>query len=127
MCPQGGHPSRCGPTFTADLNAAVQWFVQCQVRSVAMESTGLSWLGLAQLLAGFEVILVNARHVRHLPGRKSDVLDCQSLQHLHSVGLQRGSFRPALPLCALRSLTRHRAWSRKPPTKCCTPGRRSPK
>jgi transposase len=75
-----------------------------------MESTGLYWLGLAQLLSesGIEVVLVNARHVRHLPGRKSDVLDCQWLQYLHSVGLLRGSFRPADHLCALRSLTRHR-------------------
>jgi transposase len=75
-----------------------------------MESTGLYWLGLAQLLseAGIEVILVNARRVRHLPGRKSDVLDCQWLQYLHSMGLLRGSFRPADHLCARRSLTRHR-------------------
>ena len=110
--PAGRAPQqvRTFATFTADLNAAVQWFVQCRVRSVAMESTGLYWLGLAQLLseAGIEVILVNARHVRHLPGRKSDVLDCQWLQYLHSVGLLRGSFRPADHLCALRSLTRHR-------------------
>src|SRR5439155_26512504 len=80
------------------------------VRSVAMESTALYWLRFAQLLAegGIEVVLVNARHVRHLPGRKSDVLDCQWLQYLHSVGLLRGSFRPGDELCALRSLTRHR-------------------
>jgi transposase len=95
-----------------------------------MESTGLYWLGLAQLLseAGIEVILVNARRVRHLPGRKSDVLDCQWLQYLHSMGLLRGSFRPADHLCARRSLTRYRAaWSRKPPIRCGTPKRRSRK
>ncbi len=110
MCPPGERPSTCGPTFTADLNAAVQRFVQCRVRSVPMESTGLCWLGPAQLLseAGSEAVLGNARHVRHLPGRKSDVVDCQWLQYLHREGLLRGSFRPADHLCALRSLTRHR-------------------
>jgi transposase len=103
-------PVRTFATFTADLQAAVAWLQSCGVRSVAMESTGLYWLALGQLLAeaGMEVVLVNARHVRHLPGRKSDVLDCQWLQYLHSVGLLRGSFRPADELCRLRSLTRHR-------------------
>ena len=103
-------PVRTFATFTADLHEAVAWLKKCGVRSVAMEITGLYWLPLAQLLAeaGLEVVLVNARHVRHLPGRKSDVLDCQWLQYLHSVGLLRGSFRPADHLCALRSLTRHR-------------------
>lgn len=110
--PEGAdaQPVRTFATFTADLQQAVAWLQQCGVRSVAMESTGLYWLALAQLLAeaGLEVVLVNARHVRHVPGRKSDVLDCQWLQYLHSVGLLRGSFRPADELCALRSLTRHR-------------------
>ena len=120
--PEGSDPVpvRTFATFTADLNEAVAWLGRCGVRSVAMESTGLYWLALAQLLAeaGIEVVLVNARHVRHLPGRKSDVIDCQWLQYLHSVGLPfghelraewlRGSFRPADHLCALRSLTRHR-------------------
>ena len=68
-------------TFTADLLAAVAWLLQCGVRSVAMESTALYWLPFAQLLAeaGIEVVLVNARHVRHVPGRKSDVPDCHPL------------------------------------------------
>ena len=112
-------PVRTFPTFTADLEAAVAWLRQCGVRSVAMpkalsaakgESTGLYWLPFAQLLAAAQigVVLVNARHVRHVPGRKSDVLDCQWLQYLHSVGLLRGSFRPADAFCAIRSLTRHR-------------------
>ena len=103
-------PVRTFATFTVDLQAAVTWLQSCQVRSVAMESTGLYWLPLAQLLAeaDIEVVLVNARHVRHVPGRKSDVLDCQWLQYLHSVGLLKSSFRPADALCGLRSLTRHR-------------------
>ena len=110
--PAGGDPQpvRTFATFTADLQAAVAWLRQCGVQSVAMESTGLYWLAFAQLLAaaGIEVVLVNARHVRHVPGRKSDLLDCQWLQYLHSVGLLRGSFRPADAFCAVRSLTRHR-------------------
>lgn len=107
---KGRETVRTFATFTADLREAVSWLQACGVRSVAMESTGLYWLGLAQALAeaAIEVVLVNARHVRHVPGRKSDVLDCQWLQYLHSVGLLKGSFRPADILCALRSLTRHR-------------------
>jgi len=103
-------PVRTFATFTADLQAAVAWLQRCGVQSVAMESTGLYWLAFAQLLAAaqIEVVLVNARHVRHVPGRKSDLLDCQWLQYLHSVGLLRSSFRPADALCAVRSLTRHR-------------------
>ena len=110
--PEGSDPKpvRIFATFTADLGEAIQWLKRCGVHSVAMESTALYWLPFAQLLAeaGIEIVLANARHVRHLPGRKSDVLDCQWIQYLHSVGLIRGSFRPADALCALRSLTRHR-------------------
>jgi transposase len=80
------------------------------VRSVAMESTGLYWIELYQLLeeAGLKVCLVNARHVKNVPGRKSDVRDCQWLQYLHSVGLLLGSFRPAQAICATRSIYRYR-------------------
>jgi len=96
--------------FTRDLNAIVQWLVQCGVRSVAMESTGLYWIPLYQLLedAGLKVCLVNARHVKNVPGRKSDVRDCQWLQYLLSVGLLLGSFRPAQAICASRSIYRYR-------------------
>lgn len=82
----------------------------CGIRSVAMESTGLYWIPVYQVLAdaGFEVCLVNARHVKHVPGRKSDVRDCQGLQYLHSVGLLRGSYRPAQAVCAARSVWRYR-------------------
>lgn len=75
-----------------------------------MESTGVYWIPVFQILDiyGFEVILVNARHVKNVPGRKTDVIDCQWLQYLHSVGLLRGSFRPNQDICAVRSLLRHR-------------------
>ena len=96
--------------FTRDLIAIVQWLVQCGVRSVAMESTGVYWIPLYQLLedAGLKVCLVNARHVKNVPGRKSDVRDCQWLQYLLSVGLLLGSFRPAQAICAARSIYRYR-------------------
>jgi transposase len=96
--------------FTRDLIAIVQWLVQCGVRSVAMEATGVYWIPLYQLLedAGLKVCLVNARHVKNVPGRKSDVRDCQWLQYLLSVGLLLGSFRPAQAICAARSIYRYR-------------------
>lgn len=97
-------------TFTDSLEAIADWLEQCGIKTVAMESTGNYWIALHQLLSsrGFEVVLVNAYHVRSVPGRKSDVIDCQWLQHLHSVGLLRASFRPAQEICALRSLVRFR-------------------
>jgi transposase len=93
---RGPHPVRAFRTFTADLHALAAWLQACGIRTVAMESTGVYWIPLFQLLEahGFEVCLVNARHVKNVPGRKSDVADCQWLQYLHAVGLLRGSFRP---------------------------------
>ena len=75
-----------------------------------MESTGVYWIPVHQILEahGFDVVLVNARHVHSVPGRKSDVADCEWLRYLHSVGLLRGSFRPADEVCAVRALLRHR-------------------
>jgi transposase len=97
-------------TFTEDLHALADWLQRCRVTSVAMESTGVYWIPLFQILEtrGIEVCLVNARHVKNVPGRKTDVQDCQWLQYLHSVGLLRGSFRPPDQICVLRSLLRHR-------------------
>jgi transposase len=110
--PPGGDskPVRAFATFTDDLHALRDWLKECGVTSVAMESTGVYWIPLFQILeaAGFEVCLVNARHCKNLPGRKTDVQDCQWLQYLHSVGLLRGSFRPPETVCAVRSLLRHR-------------------
>jgi len=97
-------------TFTEDLHKIAGWLKQCRIKSVAMEATGVYWIPLYQVLeeAGLEVCLVNARHFQHVPGRKSDVADCQWLQYLHTVGLLRSSFRPAQEICALRTLWRHR-------------------
>ncbi|MGH9651122.1 MAG: IS110 family transposase, partial [Terriglobales bacterium] len=103
-------PVRAFATFTEDLHALRDWLKACGVTAVAMESTGVYWIPLFQILevAGLEVCLVNARHCKNLPGRKTDVQDCQWLQYLHSVGLLRGSFRPPETVCAVRSLLRHR-------------------
>lgn len=103
-------PVRHFDTFTQDLHEAAKWMKTCGIESVAMESTGVYWIPVFQILEGygFQVALVNARHVKNVPGRKSDVQDCQWLQYLHSVGLLTGSFRPADAVCAVRSLLRHR-------------------
>lgn len=97
-------------TFTSDLLRLADWLKQCRITSVAMESTSVFWIPLFQILEerGFRVCLVNARHVKNVPGRKTDVLDCQWLQYLHSVGLLRASHRPSQTICALRSIWRHR-------------------
>ncbi|MEQ6342915.1 MAG: IS110 family transposase [Gammaproteobacteria bacterium] len=104
-------PVREFPSFTADLNRLADWLAACGVDTVAMESTGVYWIPLYELLEarGFTVLLVNARHVKNVSGRKSDVLDCQWLQQLMSYGLLHGAFRPADNVCALRSLSRQRA------------------
>ncbi len=97
-------------TFTADLNALADWLQQCGVTTVAMESTGVYWIPLFELLErrGFEVKLVDARHVKNVTGRKSDILDCQWIQQLHTYGLLAGAFRPADEICVLRSYLRQR-------------------
>lgn len=97
-------------TFTSELHRLAQWLKECGVRTVAMESTGVYWIPIFEVLEehGFEVLLVNASHVRNVPGRKSDVLDCQWIQQLHSIGLLRGSFRPEAKITELRTYTRHR-------------------
>ena len=101
---------RSFPTFTEDLHALADWLQQCRVDTVAMESTGVYWIPLFQILEarGIDVHLVNAQHVHHVPGRKTDVLDCQWIQYLHSVGLLSASFRPEQAVCEIRSLMRHR-------------------
>lgn len=80
--------------FTADLNCMADWLSQIGVQTVAMESTGIYWIPAFEILEehGFEVLLVNAHHVKNVPGRKSDVQDCQWLQELHTYGLLRGAF-----------------------------------
>lgn len=103
-------PVRSFKTFTEDLEALADWLEHCKIRTVAMESTGVFWIPLFQILENrkIQVLLVNAQHVKNVPGRKTDVEDCQWLQHLHAVGLLRGSFRPDDEICAIRSLWRHR-------------------
>jgi transposase len=97
-------------SFTGDLHALADWLGRCRIQSVAMESTGVYWIPLFQILEerGFKVYLVNAHYLKSVPGRKSDVSDCQWIQYLHSVGLLRASFRPPEAICALRTLWRHR-------------------
>jgi transposase len=103
-------PVREFPSFTVDLNAIADWLKACGVDTVAMESTGVYWIPLFELLEsrGFTVLLVNARHVKNVSGRKSDVLDCQWLQQLMTYGLLSGAFRPTEQMCVLRSLWRQR-------------------
>jgi transposase len=96
--------------FTRDLKEMVNWLKKCGIKTIAMESTGVYWIPVFQILEtnGFEVKLVNARHVKNVPGRKTDVQDCQWIQRLHSYGLLNGSFRPNDQICVLRSYARQR-------------------
>jgi hypothetical protein len=97
-------------TFTSDLEDLANWLKECQVTSIAMESTGVYWIPLFELLEsrGFEVYLVDARHVKNVTGRKSDVKDCQWIQQLHACGLLSPAFRPDDKVLPLRSYTRQR-------------------
>jgi transposase len=97
-------------TTTPDLHEMARWLVACKVDSVALESTGVYWIPVYMILSEYkiEVQVVNAQHVKNVPGRKSDVKDSQWLQELHSVGLLRGSFRPSDDILVLRSYLRHR-------------------
>jgi len=96
--------------FTKDIQAMAKWLRKCNVKSIAMESTGVYWIPVFQILEteGFEVLLVNAYDVKNLPGRKTDVLDCQWIQMLHCYGLLRGSFRPNDETVILRAYVRQR-------------------
>lgn len=97
-------------SFTTALHQLADWLQACAIETVAMESTGVYWVALYEILEarGLEVVLVNARHIKHVPGRKSDVQDCQWLQELHRYGLLRASFRPSGEIAALRAYLRHR-------------------
>src|SRR6266545_5059214 len=104
-------PVRAFATFTPDLHALVAWLVACRIDTVAMESTGVFWIPIYELLEqhGITPYLVNARHVKTVPGRKSDWNDAQWLQKLHAFGLLQGSFRPDAEIRTLRTLARYRA------------------
>ena len=103
-------PVRTFRSFTADLHQLADWFKSVGVTTIAMESTGVYWVPVFEILEerGFEVLLVNARDVKNVPGRKTDVNDAQWLQQLHQHGLLRGSFRPRDEIARLRALLRHR-------------------
>ena len=103
-------PVRTFQAFTSDLHAMADWLIQAGVTTVAMESTGVYWVPVYEILEdrGLEVILANARDVKGVPGRKTDVNDAQWLQKLHACGLLRASFRPDREISALRSYLRQR-------------------
>ena len=104
------HPVRVFDTFTADLRELADWLVACGVTTVAMESTGVYWIPIFEILAarGLRPYVVNARHMKNVPGRRTDWHECQWIQFLHAVGLLRAAFRPETQVCALRTVIRHR-------------------
>lgn len=103
-------PVRIFETFTEELEKLAQWLVQCGVTTVAIESTGVYWIPLFEILdrQGLRPRVVDARHLKNVPGRRTDWQECQWLQYLHSVGLLRAAFRPDDEVCAVRALMRHR-------------------
>ncbi|SHF86865.1 Transposase [Loktanella atrilutea] len=103
-------PVRAFGTFTHDLNDLAVWFRSCGVTSVAMASTGVYWIPAFEILEqhGFNVIPVNARYAKNVPGRKTDVSDAGWLRQLHSYGLLRGSFRPEAEIATLQAYMRQR-------------------
>jgi len=108
---KAGEPNvRCFGVFTDQQDDLVEWLLACGIKTVALEATGIYWLSLCDKLeaAGIEVVLVEPRSVKQVPGRKSDVMDCQWLQKLHTYGLLSGSFRPEASIRRLRTLMRHR-------------------
>ena len=103
-------PVRTFRTFTDDLHRLADWFAGCGIKTVVMESTGVYWIPVFEILEqrGFEVMVVNARDAKHVPGRKTDVSDAQWLQRLHEYGLLRASFRPQAEMAGLRAYLRQR-------------------
>lgn len=98
-------------SFTSDLYALADWLKQCNVQTIAMESTGVYWIPVYEILEekGFDVNLVDARQVKNVSGRKTDVEDCQWIQRLHTYGLLNTAFRPTDEICELRSYIRQRS------------------
>lgn len=103
-------PVRTFRTFTDDLHRLADWFSRCGIKTVVMESTGVYWIPIFEILEqrGFEVMVVNARDAKHVPGRKTDVSDAEWLQRLHEYGLLRASFRPQAEIAGLRAYLRQR-------------------
>ena len=104
-------PVRAFETFTEDLHRLADWLSACRVTTVAMESTGVYWIPLYEVLEtrGIQPCLIDARHMKNVPGRRTDWHECQWIQYLHSVGLLRSAFRPESDICAVRALMRHRS------------------
>lgn len=96
--------------YTQDLHDMAKWLRSCKITIVALESTGVYWIPVYEVLEshGIDVMLVHARNVKHVSGRKSDVLDCQWLQQLMTYGLLSAAFRPPANVCALRAISRQR-------------------
>jgi len=107
---RSSEPVRCFGCTTAELKTMADWLKQCRIRTVAMQSTGVYWIAVYEILeaAGLEVYLVNARETKNLPGRKSDVQESQWLMKLHTYGLLRNSFRPPQEIRTLRTYWRQR-------------------
>src|SRR6476620_4426592 len=103
-------PVRSFGTFTGDLHRLADWFAECGIRTVVMESTGVYWIPIFEILEqrGFQLMVVSARDAKHVPGRKTDVSDAQWLQRLHEYGLLRPSFRPPAEIAGLRAYLRQR-------------------
>jgi len=101
---------KCFKTFTVDLHALADWLQACGIKTVAMESTGVYWVPIYEILdeRGFDLKLVNAQHLKRVPGRKSDVQDCQWVQQLHTYGLLQGSFHPEPHIRTMRAYARQR-------------------
>lgn len=108
---RASEPTQRFGTYSPDLEALADWLLACHIETVALESTGVYWIPIYELREerGLQVYVVNARHLKNVPGRKTDWLDCQWIQRLHSFGLLSGSFRPEGEMCALRAYLRHRA------------------
>ena len=104
------HPVRKCETFTGDLHQMAEWLVSCGITTVAMESTGVYWIPVYDVLEqhGIQPCLVNPRNMKNVPGKRTDFHECQWIQHLHSLGLLHAAFRPDAEVCAVRSLMRHR-------------------
>jgi len=103
-------PVRRFATFTEDLEQMADWLERCGVTTVAMESTGVYWIPLYEILdrRGLKPCVVNARHMKNVPGRRTDWHECQWIQFLHPVGLLRAAFRPEDQVCVVRAILRHR-------------------
>ena len=108
---QGSQTVQCFGCYTADLRRMAGWLRDCDIKTIAMESTGVYWIPVYEYLEreGFEVLLVDARQTKNVTGRKTDVLDCQWIQRLHSYGLLSSAYRPTREIAVMRNYWRHRS------------------